>query len=90
MATDTKVTVLPVSPMGGAANAGWKLGVIDSVAKAAANDTLTVGNADSVEWGFFTIDSDGSEESITISGKTITLTDSTTGSGLVSGIIVYK
>ena len=90
MATDTTVVAVQTMPTGGVADAGWKLGYINSAAKAAANDTLTVDNATSIGWGFFTIDSDGSEERITISGSTITLTDSTTGSGLVSGMIIYK
>ena len=86
--TDVKVSVNQIAPNGGTSNAGYKVGFIDSAAKAVQNDTLIVGDAQSVLWAILTIDADGTEEAVTISGKTITLTDSTTGA--VSGLITYK
>jgi hypothetical protein len=87
-ATDVKATVTEIAPLGGANNAGYRLGYLNSAAKAAQNDTVTITNASSVEWGVLTIDADGTEEAITISGNTLTLTDSTTGA--VSGLVWYK
>ena len=86
--TNVNATVTPVSPLGGATNAGFKLGFLDSAAKAAQNDTVTVTNAVEVAWATLTIDADGTEEAVTLSTNVITCTDSTTGD--VSGLVWYK
>ena len=77
-----------LSPIGGIPNSGIRIGFLDSATKAAQNDTVTITNATTVEWAILTIDADGSEEAVTISGNVITLTDATTGA--VSGIVLYK
>ena len=85
---NVNATVSEVSPLGGSANSGARLGFLDSATKAAQSDTVTVTNAGTVIWAGLTVDADGSEESITVSGNVITLTDATTGA--VSGLVLYK
>jgi flavin-dependent dehydrogenase len=86
--TDVKAVVEELAPSGLASKSGLKIGFLDSAAKAAQNDTVTITNAKEVVYADLTIDADGTEESVTISGNTITLRDSTTGA--VSGLVVYK
>lgn len=88
MVTNVSTTVTQISPIGGATNSGLKIGFLDSAAKAAQNDTVTVTNATTVEWAGLTIDADGTEEAVTLSTNVITLTDATTGA--VSGLVIYK
>ena len=90
MVTDTSVTVESTLPTGGISDKQWKLGTITDGTKSIQNDTLTVLNASEVAWGVFTNDTDGSEETVTISSTTITLTSTTATSGNVSGLIIYK
>lgn len=85
---NVNATATEIAPLGGATNAGYKLGFIDSATKATQNDTVTVSNASNVLWAILRIDADGTDESVTISGNVITLTDATTGA--VSGIVIYK
>lgn len=77
-----------VLPQAGADAKGYKLGFLDSATKAGQNDTVTIKNANAVKWAMLTIDADGSEEAVTISGNVITLTDATTGA--VSGLVFYR
>lgn len=86
--TNVNTTVTQLSPIGGVANDGTRIGFLDSAAKATQNDTVTITNANTVLYAILTIDADGTEESVTISGNIITLTDATTGA--VSGLVVYK
>jgi hypothetical protein len=88
MVTNTNVTATEIRPIGGGNNAGWKLGFIDSAAKAAQNDTWTVTNAKEVIWGIVTKDSDGVADAITISTNVITLTVNQTDAH--SGLIIYR
>jgi len=86
--TNVSLTATEVAPLAGATNSGWKVGFIDSGAKAAQNDTWTVTNASTVIWGAFSIDSTGASETFTLSSNVITLTSATTGA--TSGLILYK
>lgn len=85
---NVNTSVEQVLPQAGADNKGFKLGFIDSATKAAQNDTITVTNTNEVKYALLTIDADGTEEAVTISGKVITLKDTTTGA--VSGFILYR
>lgn len=86
--TNVNAAVVEVKPLGGAGNDGLKLGWLDSVAKAAQNDTVTVTNADSVEWADLTTDADGVADPVTISGNVMTLTSATASAA--SGLVLYK
>ena len=68
---------------------GYKIYFLDSVSKAAQNDTITITNASTVVTAILVTDAAGAAETNTISGNVITCT-SATGSATVSGIIVYK
>lgn len=86
--TNVNAAVEQINPQAGADAKGFKLGFLDSANKAAQNDTVTISNAHAVKWATLTIDTDGSEESVTISGNVITLKDATTGA--VSGLVMYR
>lgn len=88
MATNTNVQAIEIAPLGGATNAGYKLGFIESAAKAAQNDTWTVGNASVIKLVIPIDDSDGLLGIPTVSGNVITLTSASTGAA--SALIVYK
>ena len=85
---NVNATATEIAPVGGATNAGYKLGFLDSATKATQNDTVTIQNAKEVAWAGLTIDADGSEEAVTLSTNVITLTDATTGA--VSGLVVFR
>ena len=87
-ATNTNVTAVETSPNGGASNGGFKLGLIDSAAKAAADDTWTVMNASEIKFAHVSDDSAGTMDACTISGNVITLTGAATGAA--SGLILYR
>lgn len=82
------VAVIEVGPMGGISNKGWRLGFIDSAAKAAQNDTLTITNASSVGAVLLHDDTTGVIDAGTVAASVITLTTAATGT--VSGTIIYK
>lgn len=86
--TNVNVTATEIAPLGGSTNAGLKLGFIDSVSKAAQNDTITVTNASSVSLYLGNDDSAGTVEVPTISGNVVTLTSAATEA--TSALIVYK
>jgi hypothetical protein len=88
MATNTNVTAIEICPLGGATNSGYKLGFIESAAKAAQNDTWTVSNASAIKLIVPIDDSDGLLEIATISTNIVTLTSASTGAA--SALIVYK
>ena len=81
-------TVTEVAPVGGATNAGLKVGFLDSATKAAQNDTVTVTNAKEVIWAGVSIDATGASEPNTLSTNVIVLTSVTAGA--VSGLIYYR
>ena len=77
--TDVDVTPEDIYPQAGADNKGRKLKLIDSVAKAAQNDTVTVLGAKTVQVLSCIDDTTGAFETHTVSGNVITLTSATTG-----------
>lgn len=88
MATNVNVVAVELVPLGGATLAGYKLGFIESAAKAAQNDTWTVTNASAIKFICPIDDSDGLLAIPTISGNVVTLTSASTGAA--SALIVYK
>lgn len=85
---NVNVSAIRLSPIGGVTNGGWKLGVIDSGAKAAQNDTWTVMNAKEVKLAFPTVDATGASGAYTVATNVITLTSATTGAH--SAMVVYR
>jgi hypothetical protein len=86
--TNANVTVTELGPMGGATNAGLKLGVVDSGAKAAQNDTWTVTNAKEIVMAYVADDSAGTLDAVTISTNVLTLTGAATGA--TTGLLIYR
>lgn len=68
-----------ILPQAGADFKGRKLGFVDSVAKAAQNDTVTIKNATNVQVLSIIDDTTGAFETHTVSGNVITMTSATTG-----------
>jgi hypothetical protein len=87
--TNVNKAAKEVVPNGGSSNDGYKLGVIDSVAKAAQNDTFTVTNAKSVRVLSLILNETGAFESHTVNGNVVTMTSSTTGK-TAKALIQYK
>jgi hypothetical protein len=87
--TNVNKAAKAVVPNGGSSNDGYRLGIIDSVAKAAQNDTFTVTNAKSVRVLSLIINETGAFETHTVSGNVVTMTSSTTGR-TVKALIQYK
>jgi len=88
MATNTNVIAVEIMPQAGSNNSGWKLGWVDSGAKAAQNDTWTVKNAKEVKWAVLTTDADGVADPVTISTNILTLTSATATPA--SGLILFR
>lgn len=86
--TNVNVTAEEILPQAGSNLKGWRLGWVDSGAKAAQNDTWTVQNAKEVKAAWPTIDATGAFETHTISGNVITLTSATTGA--TSGLVLFR
>ena len=86
--TNTSVTAEEILPQGGSNLRGWKLGWVDSGAKAAQNDTWTIANATEVKAAWITIDASGTFETHTISTNVITLTSATATA--CSGLILFR
>lgn len=77
-----------VLPQAGADSGGRKVGFLNGVTKAAATDTITVTNANNVEFVAITNDTSGALDPATdITTNVITLS---VGTGTVSGIILYN
>ena len=89
--TNVNIALIELAPMGGIGGSSWKLGFVDSAAKAAQNDTLTITNADSIDGVGAVLlhdDTTGVIDAGTVSRNVVTLT--TVATGNVSGVIVYK
>ena len=87
-ATNTNVNVERIGGTIGSGLERYKLGFIDSKAKAAQNDTWTVKNIKKlIGVSNISVDATGASETFTISGNVITLTSATTGA--CSGTIIY-
>ena len=87
-ATNVNVVAERIAELGAASNKGWKVGIIDSAAKAAQNDTWTVTNASEIIMVVVTDDSAGTLDACTISSNVITLTGAATGAA--TGLIIYR
>lgn len=88
MATNTNLVATEILTQAGSNNSGWRLGWVDSGAKAAQNDTWTVTNAVDVKAAWPTIDATGAFEPHTISTNVITLTSATATA--CSGLILFR
>ena len=86
--TNVNVTAGRLAELGGATNAGLKIGFVDSGAKAAQNDTWTVKNAKEVLFAFLTTDADGVADPVTVSANVLTLTSITATAA--SGFIIFR
>ena len=79
--------VVPLYPNGGTTNAGYFIGVLESTARAAQNDTITITNASEVIIANLR-DTDDTLETMTYATNVITMTrDDNTN---VLGIVVCK
>ena len=88
MATNTNVNAVSILPQAGANNSGHKLAWIDSAAKAAQNDTLTLVNGTLIQVLSIIDDATGAFETHTVSSNVITLTSETTGAK--SALVLIK
>lgn len=86
--TNVNLAVTQIATLGGATSAGWKIGVINSAAKAAQNDTWTLTNVDEVVVILANLDSTGVIDACTISANVVTLTINQTGA--TSAFLVYR
>lgn len=77
--TNVNAAAEQILPQAGADTQGRKLGLVDSVAKAAQNDTVTITNASSVQVLSIIDDTTGAFEAHTVSGNVVTMTSVTTG-----------
>jgi len=85
---NVNAAAVEILPQAGADSKGQKIGLIDSVAKAAQNDTVTVTNASSVQVLSCIDDTTGAFEAHTVSGGVITMTSVTTGAKTL--MILYR
>lgn len=86
--TNTNLIAVEILPQAGSNNKGWKLGLVDSGAKAAQNDTWTITNASEVIVAWPTLDATGAAETHTIATNVITLTGAT--GTACSGLVLFK
>jgi len=86
--TNENVSVKRLNPIGGVTNGGWKLGYIESGAKAAADDTWTVTNAKAIKLAWPTLDATGASELHTIATNVITLAGAT--GTPCSALVLYR
>ena len=85
--TNVNKAAVEIIPQAGSDNNGNKLVLIDSVAKAAQNDTVTVTNANSIQVISAIDDTTGAFEAHTVSGNVITMTSATTGAKTLTLLI---
>lgn len=86
--TNVNLAAKELAQLGGTNNDGYRLGYVDSGAKAAQNDTWTVTNASKVLLAWPTVDATGAAETYTVATNVITLTSATTGA--CSALVIYK
>jgi len=81
---NVNTTVIELYPIGGKTNQGYFLGVLESTARAAQNDTITITNCSEVVVANL-VDSDDTLETMTYDTNVITMTrnDNTNVRGLV-------
>ena len=80
-------TVTELAPIGGATNAGYRIGLLGSTVRAAGDDTITITNASEVFIALLR-DTDDTPETQTYATNVITMTRSDTTN--VLGIVWYK
>ena len=88
MATNTNYVATELAPLGGATNAGIKVGYVVAGAKAAQNDTWTITNAAEVIHAIVTLDATGGAEANTHATNVITLASATATA--CSALIIYR
>ena len=86
--TNVTTSATSVAPIGGAMNDGARLVFLDTTAKAAQNDTVTISGCSSDLWADLQIAATGAQEPYTVSNNVITLTSATTGS--VKGVLLVR
>ena len=89
--TNVNVAAVEIHPQAGADTSGRRLGLIDSVAKAAQDDTFTVTNASTVsDIQVLSIidDTTGAFEAHTVSNNVVTMTSATTGAK--TALVLYR
>jgi len=86
--TNVNAAAEELYPQAGADLKGRKLGLVDSVAKAAQNDTVTITNASSVQVVSAIDDTTGAFETHTVSGNVVTMTSATTGAKTLT--VLYR
>lgn len=86
--TNTNLVAEPIFTQAGSNMKGWKLGWVNSGAKAAQNDTWTITNATAVLACWPTVDASGAFEAHTIATNVITLTSATATA--CSGLVLYQ
>tara|TARA_Y100000310_G_scaffold294489_1_gene324989 strand:+ start:57 stop:317 length:261 start_codon:yes stop_codon:yes gene_type:complete len=79
--------VTELNPIGGATNAGYKIGLLGSTVRAAQNDTITITNASEVVIALLR-DTDDTLETMTYDTNEITMTRNDTTN--VTGIVIYR
>ena len=84
---NVNATVTDLAPIGGATNAGYKIGLLGSTARAAQNDTITITNASEVVIALLR-DTDDTPETQTYATNVLTMTRNDTTN--VLGIVWYK
>ena len=85
---NVNATVTDLAPIGGATNAGYRIGLLSSTVRAAQNDTITVTNASEVVIALLRDTDDTLETSITYATNVITMGRNDTTN--VLGIVWYK
>lgn len=86
--TNVNVTATEILPQAGSNLYGWKLGFVDSAAKAGQNDTWTVKNAVEVIWCTVSLDATGVQDAPTLATNVITLKGA--GTGASSGLVLFR
>jgi len=87
--TNVNTEVIEITPKGGATLNGYKLGWLYAANKVAANDTITIKNAVSIDRALLQIKATGVAEGNTLSTNVITCTETTSGSP-ITGLIIYR
>jgi len=86
--TNVNVAAVEVIPQAGSNASGQKIGLVDSVAKAVQNDTVTITNASGVQVLSIIDDTTGAFETHTVSGNVVTMTSATTGAKTL--MVLYR
>lgn len=88
-ASTVQITVKELAPSGAAANAGFRMGFIDSIG-CPVDYTLLAGNVKEIMSAHLVGDSGGTARIMDITGSNKLKNRSIGSTGLVSGIIIFK